>query len=318
MTKTTPRFTLASVAVLSSLALVACGGDDDDTASTTAAPATTAAPSTVPASTAAATTTPATTAPATTAAPSTSPASTAPDTSAPGTAAPATSAPDSAPGDAIVVAPDPAIDPWTRDASEFRGNVGQQYTYSCPPGGDVFAAPIWGAELYTDDSAVCIAAVHVGLITPEEGGDVTIAIVDAQDEYAAGTANGVTSSRYGAWGGSFRFPAVPEGSVAFEVSLESWGYTVYTLDLDEGETGSIACAPNGEFRAVWGSGPYTGDSSICTAAVHAGLITHEEGGSVTILAGGTVEEYTGSESNGVTSSDYGAYGPSFVFVETER
>jgi hypothetical protein len=64
---------------------------------------------------------------------------------------------------------------------------------------------------------------------------------------------------------------------------------------------------------VWGSDIYTADSSICTAAVHSGLITYQQGGTVTIelRPGRTI--YGCSERNGVTTSTYGPYQPSFVF-----
>jgi hypothetical protein len=56
-----------------------------------------------------------------------------------------------------------------------------------------------------------------------------------------------------------------------------------------GQQFPLMCAPNGTIGSVWGSGPYTWDSSICSAAVHAGLITAADGGSVTILMNGPME-----------------------------
>ncbi|MDX1992295.1 MAG: LCCL domain-containing protein [bacterium] len=61
---------------------------------------------------------------------------------------------------------------------------------------------------------------------------------------------------------------------------------------------------------VWGTDIYTSDSSICRAAIHAGVIS-AEGGSVlfTPLPGQTA--YEGSERNGVRSSPWGNWGRSF-------
>ncbi|MEZ5133629.1 MAG: LCCL domain-containing protein [Acidimicrobiales bacterium] len=52
--------------------------------------------------------------------------------------------------------------------------------------------------------------------------------------------------------------------------------------------------------------PHTDDSSICTAAVHMGLITFEDGGEVTIVIEDGLNEYIGLESNDVTSNSYGS------------
>ncbi|HUH17141.1 MAG TPA: LCCL domain-containing protein [Methylomirabilota bacterium] len=94
----------------------------------------------------------------------------------------------------------PAVDPW-RATAAGRGEPGQQITYDCPPGG----APhtVWGSEVYTDDSSVCTAGVHAGLITLEEGGSVTIEIRPGQDSYEASERNGIETYAYGAWGGSY-------------------------------------------------------------------------------------------------------------------
>lgn len=66
---------------------------------------------------------------------------------------------------------------------------------------------------------------------------------------------------------------------------------------------------------MWGSGPHTGDSSICTAAVHAGWFDLADGGTVTVETLGEQSSFTGSEANGVTTQDYGAFGSAFTFVE---
>lgn len=59
--------------------------------------------------------------------------------------------------------------------------------------------------------------------------------------------------------------------------------------------------------SVWGTGIYTGDSSLATAAVHAGLV--EPGQTaiirVTILPGQTT--YSGTEKHGVSTFSYGSY-----------
>jgi hypothetical protein len=71
------------------------------------------------------------------------------------------------------------------------------------------------------------------------------------------------------------------------------------------ETGTAA-------SAVWGSGPYTADSGICTAALHAGVIDRR-GGQVTLRPLPGQPRYVGSTRNGIQTMSYGDYGASFDF-----
>jgi hypothetical protein len=63
--------------------------------------------------------------------------------------------------------------------------------------------PIWGIDVYTDDSSVCVAAVHAGAIGPR-GGTVTVSRAQGQQSYPGGARNGVVSNSYGPWQQSFR------------------------------------------------------------------------------------------------------------------
>ena len=64
---------------------------------------------------------------------------------------------------------------------------------------------LYGTDVYTDDSSICTAAVHAGLISFQAGGSVTIEIRQGQSSYAGSARNGVTSKGYGSWNGSFVF-----------------------------------------------------------------------------------------------------------------
>ncbi|WCO65519.1 LCCL domain-containing protein [Iamia majanohamensis] len=95
-------------------------------------------------------------------------------------------------------------DGWAENPSQFRGRDGLRVAYACEPGGDL--RTVWGTDTYTDDSSVCTAAVHQGVITQEDGGRVVVEIAPGQDSYEGTEANGVGSNDYGEWGGSFTFP----------------------------------------------------------------------------------------------------------------
>ncbi|WP_207538867.1 LCCL domain-containing protein [Sabulicella rubraurantiaca] len=63
---------------------------------------------------------------------------------------------------------------------------------------------VWGTDVYTDDSALCRAALHAGAV-PVSGGRVTVLREAGRTTYAGSTRNGVATSNYGEWNGSFRF-----------------------------------------------------------------------------------------------------------------
>ena len=59
-------------------------------------------------------------------------------------------------------------------------------------------------------------------------------------------------------------------------------------------------------NSVWGSNPYTADSDINTAAVHAGLVAIGGTATIRIVDMGTVSSFTGSSNNGVNTLNYSA------------
>jgi len=67
---------------------------------------------------------------------------------------------------------------------------------------------VYGSEVYTDDSNLATAAVHAGALKDGETGIVKVTIVEGQTTYTASTENGVTSSGYGQWHGSYTVEAV--------------------------------------------------------------------------------------------------------------
>ncbi len=78
---------------------------------------------------------------------------------------------------------------------------------------------------------------------------------------------------------------------------------------------SYACTCESGFIAgsIWGTGIYTTDSSICTAAQHVGAIT-PAGGKVQAVSAGAQEGFKSSTQNGITSQEWGAFDRSFMFV----
>jgi hypothetical protein len=93
---------------------------------------------------------------------------------------------------------------WMTPADSLRGKNGLRVAYLCPAGG-MLSERLWGTDLYTDDSSICSAAVHAGLVTTSGGGPITIEIRPGASTYTGSSRNGVASRGYGGWHGSFVF-----------------------------------------------------------------------------------------------------------------
>lgn len=232
---------------------------------------------------------------------------------------------------------------WSTQANSLRGQNGLQVAYYCPPGNPV--GRLWGTDLYTDDSSICTAAVHAGQITPETGGSFYIEIRPGASSYRGSNRYGITSNSYGGWHGSFMFVSghkhgraefpqpygfdahpkhnrdsyIPKthSDVGFQRGVKQISWTTQADKL-RGKNGlrlTYFCPPGGSYSGrLWGSNPYTDDSSVCLAGVHSGLFTPETGGNITIEIRPGASSYNGSSSNGVNSNNYGGWHGSFYVM----
>ena len=206
--------------------------------------------------------------------------------------------------------PQQSID-WATQADSLGGQPGQRFALVCP-GNGTLSSRVWGTGVYTDDSSICTAAVHAGLITKNSGGVVVIEIRPGLGSYSSTTRNGVTSRSYGPWRRSF---AIVGGQSGDNRVQATWGTQADSLGGRNGQRFTLICPGNGTLSSrVWGTDLYTNDSSICTAAVHAGLITRAAGGVVTIEIRPGAGAYQSTTRNGVASRSYGSWGGSFVFI----
>lgn len=200
---------------------------------------------------------------------------------------------------------------WAAQADSLRGRNGQRFSYRCPGGGPA-SGRLWGTDLYTDDSSICTAAVHAGVINIAAGGTVTIEIRPGANSYSGAMRNGVASKSFGPYAGSF--VVVGGQSRATNPSFITWSTDATSLRGKNGQRFTFFCPSGGSISGrIWGTSVYTDDSSVCTAAVHAGII-NVAGGMVTIEIRQGLTAYQGSTRNGVATRDYGSWYGSFVFV----
>jgi hypothetical protein len=101
---------------------------------------------------------------------------------------------------------------------------------------------------------------------------------------------------YGAWPYSFTFAR--EG----EAGTIAWRTVWNQVPAEFTEPVVVSCPPGGATDApIWGTDVYITDSSICIAAVHAGVITAEKGVVVAVARASGLKEYIGTERNRIES-----------------
>jgi LCCL domain-containing protein len=113
-------------------------------------------------------------------------------------------------------------------------------------------------------------------------------------------------------------PAPARGTLAPAPAVHEIDWRTSPLDLNlrglNGGRFRFHCPPGKPLAGqVLGSGPYTDGSSICAAAVHAGVIRAANGGLVTIELRPGQRHYVGSLRHFVQSEDYEPFwGGSFL------
>jgi hypothetical protein len=80
--------------------------------------------------------------------------------------------------------------------SSYSQKVGETFLFNVTgqTGGSIF-----GTGTYTTDSSLASAAVHAGVLKDGETGVVQVTIVESPNQFAGSTANGITSSSWGAY-----------------------------------------------------------------------------------------------------------------------
>lgn len=209
------------------------------------------------------------------------------------------------------VQPDPS---WL---TGYRGRTGETLIFRIT--GNPAAGSVWGSDVYTDDSSLAAAAVHAGALGAGETGLVQVTMLPGQSSYTAAARNGVTSSSYGDWQGSYRvarFDWKTAAAAGADV-LDASGRINGPYRRRVGESFVVQLTAQDSAGAVWGTDTYTDDSAVATAAVHAGVLKSGETGQVriTILPG--QESYAGTERNGITSLSYHSWGGSFRIERAE-
>jgi len=200
---------------------------------------------------------------------------------------------------------------------QLRGEVGSIFQVACPANCEDTGG-LWGSDTYTADSAICRAGVHAGVISPA-GGVVTLRIDPGRPAYRGSVHYGVRSNDYGQYGLSYTLLLPPGQSRLAEAAIPQapqiieagCSFSANQIRAEIGTASVISCpAGCANQGGLWGTDVYTGDSRICNAAIHAGVISPNGGTAVVVLDPGR-PAYRGSVRNGIRSHDYGQYRNSF-------
>jgi hypothetical protein len=204
---------------------------------------------------------------------------------------------------------------WSATAASFRGQLGKQVRFECPPDGK--RSPVVGSNPYTDQSSVCTAAVNFGLITVAAGGLVTVSITSGNRTFAASNRNGTSTLPASQSGGSFSFSGSPKVVSGAGYGGDGWSNGASQFRGQDGKLYVYSC-PAGDHGAgsVYGTDTYMDSSPVCTAAVHAGVITPDKGGDVTVEIRPGLKSYQGSDRNGVKTQSWGPWAGSYIFVKS--
>jgi hypothetical protein len=177
----------------------------------------------------------------------------------------------------------------------YRDRKGESFEFVIKGSADL---PVWGSTVYTDDTPIESAAVHAGVLKSGQTGPVRVTVLGAQNQFIGTKRFGIESMSFGPAPGSFRIETGP-GNASRPTSLASF----------RGRLGETVVLPaiGAAQGNLWGSGPYTDDSSLGAAAVHSGILAPGEFGFVTVQLLEGQEQYVGVARNGVTSQNYGKW-----------
>jgi hypothetical protein len=187
--------------------------------------------------------------------------------------------------------------------SGYRNKSGQTFQFAVT---GAATGGVWGTDVYTDDSSVAAAAVHAGVIGVGETKTLSIAILPGQSSYTGSSRNGITSSLWGSWSGSYSF-AGASGTIGVATTAPSVVYappSAQTVSVGGRLTLTVTVGGIGPFTYQWylNGAAITGATSAAynlasVSSANAGVYTvraTNAAGTTTISAGTVTVASTGA------------------------
>ena len=137
----------------------------------------------------------------------------------------------------------------------YRSRVGETFRVRVT-GSAASGRGIWGTDVYTDDSDLALAAVHAGLLAADQEGEVVITFLPGQSQYQGSTRNGVITSNFDGFPGSYRVGPVDARSATLPVLPPPPPPQASQLQFFTSVTGAIGAGTVSFFNFVGPSGPF--------------------------------------------------------------
>uniref|UniRef100_A0A665W833 LCCL domain-containing protein n=1 Tax=Echeneis naucrates TaxID=173247 RepID=A0A665W833_ECHNA len=172
--------------------------------------------------------------------------------------------------------------------------------YVCPANCINKKGKVWGTLYYDVQSSICRAAIHHGA-TDNNGGLVDVTRMDKLPFFVKATKNGVESLSKYKHGNAFVVAKVEETTADCYTTVAE----ICPFKKPYSHCPRIFCPANCQsqpsyWSPVIGNNIYSDSSSICKAAIHAGVIK-ADGGFVDVLPLDKRKSYIGTFKNGIQS-----------------
>ncbi|XP_054856682.1 cysteine-rich secretory protein LCCL domain-containing 2 [Eublepharis macularius] len=173
--------------------------------------------------------------------------------------------------------------------------------YLCPAGCLNNKAKVFGTSFYESSSSICRAAIHSGMLD-NRGGLVDITRRGRSDFFVKSARNGIESLSKFKPSNSFILSKVTVHTLdCYTTVAELCPFKKPATHCPRSYCPAYCKEEPSYWAPVYGTNVYADNSSICKAAVHAGVLTDDAGGYVDVMPVDKKKYYNGSLKNGIQS-----------------
>ena len=199
----------------------------------------------------------------------------------------------------------------------FKGDIkiNDKIRINCPVDCNKIKSVIYGTYIYSFDSPACIAAIHAGVLKTGESGKLLIRALPGFPFYQGTMQYEIQSTSIDKSDYSFsveQAPPVIQIDCKETASIPQFAGTLGMKFL-------VRCPENCSKipHNVFGNNLYSGDSSICQSAIHAGAL-NDRGGEVQFMIEPGQKLYFGIRAFGIDSKERDSYVKSIKFFGTNN
>jgi hypothetical protein len=197
----------------------------------------------------------------------------------------------------------------------FKGDikVGDKVRIKCPS--NCKNGLIYGTLIYSFDSVACMAAIHTGIVKPNVASMVLLKALPGLSFYQGTNQYGVQSTSIDKSDYSFQVEEAPPVITVNCKTTASTPQFAGTLGMKFLVRCPDSCSKTSHY--VFGNNLYSGDSSICQAAIHAGAL-NDRGGEVQFMIEPGQKLYFRKRAFGIESKERDSYVKSIRFFNANN